>query len=263
MTEKTHPAAASSAALTSLVGRVGIVTGGARGLGAAMTKLLADDGATVAILGLPSDEPRAQELRGTLNGSAERVVFYESNVGEYERCVAAVNDVIAKHGRIDFLINNAGITADKTLRKLSIEDWHKVLQINLSGPFYMTKAVIEQMIAQSYGRIVNISSVIGLTGNIGQANYASAKAGLLGLTKTVALEMAGRGITCNAIAPGFIKTEMVAAMPEAAIAAATAQTPIGRMGDPSEIARTVRFLIDEKSAFITGATFNINGGIFM
>lgn len=248
---------------TSLSGRVGIVTGGSRGIGGAITKMLAADGATVAVIGLPADRERTETLRASLNGSASKIAFYEGNVGEYERCKLAVDAIVERYGKIDFLVNNAGITADHTVRKMSVEEWHAVLQINLSGPFFMIKSVLDHMVERTYGRIVNISSVIGLSGGIGQANYASAKAGLIGLTKSVALEVAHRGITVNAVAPGFINTEMVAAMPAAAIEAAVAKTPEKRLGQPDEIARVVRFLLDENSGYITGSVYNVNGGMYM
>ena len=253
----------STTTLKSLTGRVGIVTGGSRGIGGAITANLANDGATVAVIGLEADRDRTDRLRASLNGSAHNVAFYEGNVGEYERCRLAVEAILEHHGRIDFLVNNAGITADHTIRKMTVEEWNAVLQVNLSGPFFMIKAVIDRMIEQGYGRIVNISSVVGLSGNVGQSNYAAAKAGLIGLTKTVALEVAQKGITVNAVAPGFINTEMVAAMPQAAIEGATERTAVKRLGDPAEIARMVRFLIDEHSGFITGSVFSVNGGMYM
>ena len=248
---------------TSLAGRVGIVTGGARGIGAAITASLARDGATVAVVGLRADRERAEQLRARLDGAASNVVFYEGDVGEYERCRLAVECVLNQHGRIDFLVNNAGITADRTVRKMTIDEWNAVLQVNLSGPFFMIKSVLEHMIEQHYGRIVNISSVVALMGNVGQANYAAAKAGLIGLTKTVALEVATKGITVNAVAPGFVDTEMVAAMPPHAVQSATSRIPLQRLAEPEEIARVVRFLIDENSAYITGSVFNVNGGMYM
>jgi NAD(P)-dependent dehydrogenase (short-subunit alcohol dehydrogenase family) len=174
-----------------------------------------------------------------------------------------VNAVLSEHGRIDCLVNNAGITRDRTVRKMSVEEWEAVLQVNLSGPFFMIKAVLDTMLAQSFGRIVNISSVVGESGNFGQANYAAAKAGLLGLTKTVALEVANRGITVNAVAPGFIDTDMTKAMPTQVIENAIASTPQNRLGRPEEVAQLVRFLLDEKSGYITGAVYNINGGWYM
>lgn len=171
--------------------------------------------------------------------------------------------MLREHGRIDFLVNNAGITRDRTVRKMTIEEWEAVLKVNLSGPFFMIKAVLETMVTQGFGRIVNISSVVAESGNFGQANYAAAKAGLLGLTKTVALEVAKRGITVNAVAPGFIDTDMTRAMPLAAIETAIEQTPGHRLGRPDEVAQLVRFLLDENSGYITGAVYNINGGWYM
>lgn len=243
--------------------RVGIVTGGSRGIGGAISSLLARDGATVAVLGLPEDRARTQSLASRLNGASPRIHFYETNVGFYDRCKEAVNAVLAEHGRIDFLVNNAGITRDRTVRKMTVEEWEAVLQVNLSGPFFMIKAVLDTMLAQGFGRIVNISSVVGESGNFGQANYAAAKAGLLGLTKTVALEVANRGITVNAVAPGFIDTDMTKAMPAQAIENAIAGTPQNRLGQPDEVAQLVRFLLDEKAGYITGAVYNINGGWYM
>ena len=217
----------------------------------------------MAILGLPEDLERTRRLKLSLDGSALRVEFVEANVGVLEQCRAAVERVLESHGRVDYLINNAGITRDHTVRKMTVEEWQTVLQVNLTGPFFMTKAVLDTMIAQGFGRIVNISSVVGQSGNFGQANYASSKAGLIGLTKSVALEVAKRGITVNAIAPGFIDTDMTKAMPPEAIASAIEQTPKRRLGQPDEVAHVVRFLVDEKAAYITGAVYNVNGGWYM
>ena len=246
-----------------LEGRVGIVTGGSRGIGGAISRQLAEDGATVAVLGLPVDRERTETLRTHLNGSSSRLHFYEGNVGVFDQCETAVAEILQKHGRIDYLINNAGITRDHTVRKMTIDEWQAVLQVNLSGPFFMIKAVLDKMVDQGFGRIVNISSVVGQSGNFGQANYASAKAGLIGLTKTVALEVAKKGVTVNAIAPGFIETEMTKAMPSEAIESAIAQTPKRRLGQPEEVAHVVRFLVDEKAGYITGAVYNVNGGWYM
>jgi acetoacetyl-CoA reductase len=245
------------------LGRVAIVTGGSRGIGGAISSLLAQDGATVAVLGLPEDRARTESLRARLDGAAPRLHFYQGNVGLYEQCREAAAAVRREHGRIDFLVNNAGITRDHTVRKMTVEEWQTVLQVNLSGPFFMIKAVVDTMIEQSFGRIVNVSSVVGERGNFGQANYAAAKAGLIGLTKTVALEVAKQGITVNAVAPGFIETDMTKAMPSKAIENAIAQTPERRLGQPDEVAHVVRFLLDEKAGYITGAVYNINGGWYM
>ncbi len=243
--------------------RVGIVTGGSRGIGGAISRLLAEDGATVAILGLPEDRARTEHLAASLNGAAPRLHFFETDVSNYDRCQEAVTDVLRAYGRIDMLVNNAGITRDHTVRKMTVHEWEAVLQVNLSGPFFMIKAVLDSMVEQGYGRIVNISSVVGVSGNFGQANYAAAKAGLIGLTKTVAREVAKRGITVNAVAPGFIDTDMTRAMPLAAIENAIEQTPRARLGKPDEVAELVRFLLDEKAGYITGAVYNINGGWYM
>jgi NAD(P)-dependent dehydrogenase (short-subunit alcohol dehydrogenase family) len=246
-----------------LQGRVGIVTGGSRGIGGAISRQLAVDGATVAVLGLPVDRERTESLRLHLNGSSSRLHFYEGNVGEFDQCREAVQRILQEHGRIDYLVNNAGITRDHTVRKMTIDEWQAVLNVNLSGPFFMIKAVLDIMVEQGFGRIVNISSVVGQSGNFGQANYASAKAGLIGLTKTVALEVAKKGVTVNAIAPGFINTEMTKAMPSEAIQSAIEQTPKRRLGEPDEVAHVVRFLVDEKAGYITGAVYNVNGGWYM
>jgi acetoacetyl-CoA reductase len=252
-----------SGTLASLDGRVAVVTGGARGIGGAISAALAADGATVAVLGVAADRERTETLRSSLNGTAKLVHFYEADVASHDACEGAVRAVIAAHGKVDILINNAGITRDHTMRKMTVDEWQAVLNVNLSGPFYMMKAVLDHMLEQKYGRIVNISSVVGHMGNFGQANYAAAKAGLLGLTKTLALETARSGITVNAVAPGFTMTEMVAAMPQAAIDMARSRTPVDRLGKPGEIARVVRFLVDDGSGFITGATFDVNGGMYM
>jgi NAD(P)-dependent dehydrogenase (short-subunit alcohol dehydrogenase family) len=174
-----------------------------------------------------------------------------------------VGEVLAAHGQLDYLVNNAGITLDRTVRKMSIEDWHAVLRINLSGAFYMSKAVLDHMLDRGTGRIVNISSVIGETGNVGQANYAASKSGLFGLTKTLALETARRGITVNCVAPGFIETEMVSAIPGDILDTIVERVPMRRLGTPEEVAHAVLFLLDDRSSYITGAVIAINGGIEM
>ncbi|HTZ55593.1 MAG TPA: 3-oxoacyl-ACP reductase [Candidatus Acidoferrum sp.] len=254
---------APSGTLTRLDGRVAIVTGGSRGIGGAISSALANDGAIVAVVGIPADRERTEVLRASLNGSATLVQFYEADVADPHACAAAAQAVIAENGKVDILVNNAGITKDRTARKMTIDEWQAVLNVNLSGPFFMIKAVLDHMLEQNYGRIVNISSVVGHMGNFGQSNYAAAKAGLLGLTKTLALETARAGITVNAVAPGFTATEMVAAMPQAAIDLANGRSPMGRMAQPFEIARVVRFLVDDNSGFITGSTYDVNGGMYM
>ena len=189
--------------------------------------------------------------------------MHQGRVDKPEDCERVVAEVMQRFGRIDFLVNNAGITVDKTVRKMTFDDWHNVLNVNLFGAFAMTKAVLEHMIERGSGRIVNISSVIGETGNVGQANYAASKAGLFGLTKSLALEMARRGITVNVVAPGFIGTEMVEAMPKAALDAVIEKIPQRRLGKPEEVARVVQFLLEDESSYITGAVYTINGGLDM
>jgi NAD(P)-dependent dehydrogenase (short-subunit alcohol dehydrogenase family) len=174
-----------------------------------------------------------------------------------------VDEVLTSFGRVDYLINNAGVTVDKTVRKMTVEDWHNVLRVNLSGTFYMTKAVLDHMVERGSGRIVNISSVIGQMGNFGQANYAASKAGLFGFTKSLALETARKNITVNCISPGFISTEMLAGMPEEVLKTVVDRIPVGRLGRPDEIARAVRFLLDDESGYITGSVLAVNGGLDM
>ncbi len=242
--------------------RVAIVTGGTRGIGAAITDAFAKERAHVAA-GYSKGAESAEKCAEKYRAEGYSVSTHQGRVDDYEDCRRVVNEVLERFGRIDFLINNAGITLDKTLRKMTSEDWHNVINVNLSGAFNMTKAVLEHMIERGSGRIVNISSVIGETGNVGQANYAASKAGLFGFTKSVALEMANKGITANVVAPGFIGTEMVAAMPEAALQKVIDKIPTKRLGKPEEVARVVKFLCEDDSAYITGAALHVNGGLDM
>jgi acetoacetyl-CoA reductase len=242
--------------------RVAIVTGGARGIGAAITTSLAGSGAHVAA-GYSRNKHAAEELAGKLSAQGASVSVHQGNVGLPADCARVVGEVLADKGRIDYLINNAGITVDKTMRKMTVDDWHAVLRINLSGTFYMSKAVLEHMLDRQFGRIVNISSVVGQTGNIGQVNYAASKSGLLGLTRSLALEVARKGITVNCVAPGYIQTEMVAAVPEQVLEKIVAAIPVGRLGQANEIARAVQFLVDDNAGYITGSVVSVNGGIDM
>jgi acetoacetyl-CoA reductase len=243
-------------------GRVAIVTGGTRGIGAAITEALAADGTRVAA-GYSRNRESAEKFAAGLAEQGRQVSIHQGNVGDPDDCRRVVDEVLEAHGRVDHLVNNAGITVDKTVRRMTVDDWHAVLRVNLSGAFYMTKAVIDHMMENGFGRIVNISSVIGETGNIGQANYAASKSGLFGFTKSLALETARRGVTVNCVAPGFIDTEMVAAVPQAALDAVIAKIPMQRLGQPAEIARAVKFLVDDDAGYITGAVIAVNGGLEM
>ncbi len=243
-------------------GRVAIVTGGTRGIGLAITQALAQAHAHVAA-GYSKDAGKAERCAETQRAGGHSVSTHQGRVDDFDDCKRVFDEVLKEYGRVDFLINNAGITLDKTLRKMSAEDWCNVINVNLSGAFNMTKAVLEHMIERGSGRIINISSVIGSTGNIGQANYAASKAGLFGFTKSLALETANKGITANVVAPGFIATEMVESMPEAALAKVVEKIPTKRLGKPAEVARVVKFLCEDDSAYITGAAFHVNGGLDM
>jgi NAD(P)-dependent dehydrogenase (short-subunit alcohol dehydrogenase family) len=256
-----------------LTGRVALVTGGTRGIGAAICHNLAADGAVVAA-GYSSNRERAEELRQAIAADGGTLSLHQGNVGDFEDCQRVVHDVISEHGRLDILVNNAGVTVDKPIWKMSVDDWHKVLRVNLSGSFYMTKPAIEHMIGRGSGRIIFISSVTGEIGNIGQANYAASKSGEFGLTKTLAREAAlalrlsgklekGIGVTVNCITPGLIETDMVASIPPFMVAEILEKIPMHRAGQPDEVARVVRFLAQDASSYITGQIWGVNGGIDM
>lgn len=240
--------------------RVAIVTGGTRGIGAAITSALATAGYHVAA-GYSKDRSGAEEMLKRFPGAS--ISIHQGRVDLADDCTRVVSEVLRDFGRIDYLVNNAGITIDKTVRKMTVDEWRTVLQVNLSGAFYMSKAVLDHMLERGSGRIINISSVIGETGNIGQANYAASKAGLFGLTKSLALETARKGITVNCVAPGFIATEMVAAMPKAVLDTVVEKIPLRRLGRPEEVARVVRFLLEDEAGYITGAIYSVNGGLEM
>ncbi|MGA8016560.1 MAG: beta-ketoacyl-ACP reductase [Candidatus Dormiibacterota bacterium] len=248
------------AARPIFAGRVAIVTGGTRGIGAAISTELAQLGAHVAA-SYRSNVESATQLQEALAGDGGSVSLHLSDVGQPEDCERLVREVIDRHGKVDFLVNNAGITVDRTVRRMTVEDWHAVMRTNVSGAFYMIKAVLEPMLERGYGRIINISSVIGQIGNIGQANYAAAKAGLFGLTQSLAQEVARKGITVNTVSPGFIGTEMVSAIPPQVLDGIVQKIPMRRLGTPEEVARVVRFLLEDGSSYITGAMYTVNGGL--
>lgn len=256
-------------------GRVALVTGGTRGIGEAISRRLARQGANVAVGYWRGDE-RADDFQTQMKTDFPdcRVTLHKGNIGVAVDCRRVVGEVIEQHGRLDILINNAGITMDRTVAKMADDQWQKVLDVNLSGAFYLSQAAMQHMLERGTGRIVAISSVIGETGNIGQANYAASKSGLFGLTKSLALEAAfqlkragllgdGIGLTVNGVAPGFISTDMLATMPEKVLDGIRAQVPLGRLGHPDEIARTVCFLASDETAYVTGQTWAVNGGLDM
>jgi NAD(P)-dependent dehydrogenase (short-subunit alcohol dehydrogenase family) len=257
----------------SLTGRVALVTGGTRGIGAAICRSLLGRGAVVAA-GFSSDAARAATFRDTLDPEGPHVSVHQGNVGVPDDCLRVVHEVIEHHGRLDILVNNAGVTVDRPISEMSVDDWHNVLRVNLSGAFYMSKPALAHMLERSSGRIINISSVVAETGNAGQANYAASKSGLLGLTKSLAREAAlalaktdklngGIGLTVNAVTPGLIDTDMTAAIPDKAMARIRAAIPMGRIGRPEEVARVVRFLAADSSSYITGQAWGVNGGYDM
>ena len=251
--------------------RVALVTGGTRGIGAAICRSLANQGATVAA-GYGRDRERAESFQRELEQQGISSSIHQGNVASAEDCERTAEEVIEQHGRLDILINNAGITMDKPILKMADDDWYKVLAVNLSGAFFMSKAALHHMLDRGTGRIVNISSIVGQIGNVGQSNYAASKSGMFGLTKTLAREAAfnlqktgrldpsGVGLTVNAVAPGFIETEMLDSIPEKVLDRIRSQIPLGRLGRADEVARVVHFLCADASAYITGQVWAVNGG---
>jgi NAD(P)-dependent dehydrogenase (short-subunit alcohol dehydrogenase family) len=242
--------------------RVALVTGGTRGIGKAITFALAESGVHVAASYL-SNEAAATTARDKAVAEGGSVSIHQMDVGNPDDCLRYVQEVIDRYGHVDYLINNAGINLDRTVRRMTVEEWHKVMRINISGCFYMVKAVVEHMIERKTGRVVNISSIIGETGNVGQANYATAKSGMFGLTKSLALELSHKGITVNCVAPGFISTEMLESVPAEIIDQIVARIPLGRLGRPEEVAFAVMNLLDDRAAYITGTVIQVNGGLDM
>lgn len=246
----------------SLKGRVAVVTGGSRGIGRAIALRLAESGADVALI-YAGNQAAADETAQQVRELGVRAMAVQCDVSDAQQAAAAIKQVRAELGPIDILVNNAGITRDGISLRMKPGDFRRVIDVNLTGAFLMAQAAMSDFVQRRSGRIINISSASGLMGNAGQANYSAAKAGMIGLTKTLARELAGRGVTVNAVAPGFVKTEMTAAMNEAALSEGLKSVPMGRMAEPEEIAEAVAFLASDRAAYITGTVLSVNGGLYM
>ena len=277
-----------------LDGKVALVTGGSRGIGKAISLRMAEEGADVVInyqnkkehaetvsklidmMGMADEldkialkinrmdnKEHAKEYSKQLDAIEKHSYICQANVSNFEQVKKMQEEVIKEFGKLDILINNAGIVRDKSFVKMTSEMWDDVLHVNLDGTFYCTKAFIEGMLERKYGRIINISSVVGRMGNFGQANYTASKAGMIGLTKALAKEFAGKGVTVNAIAPGFIETDMVKGVPDDVMEKILSKIPLGRLGKASEVAGTVAFLASQEGDYITGQVIDINGGLYI
>jgi 3-oxoacyl-[acyl-carrier protein] reductase len=245
-----------------LKGRTALVTGASRGIGRAIALALADEGADVAI-NYVANELAAVDVAEHIGKMGRRAILARADVSDYPDTFRMAQDVLRHFEHLDILVNNAGITSDKTFVKMDHAAWRKVLAINLDGVFNCTKVFIDQMLARNYGRVVNITSVIGQIGNFGQANYAASKAGVAAFTKSLAKELAGKGVTVNAVAPGFIETEMVGAIPEGVRKRLLDQIPLKRFGTAEEVGRAVVYLVSPDGDYVTGAELSINGGLLM
>jgi 3-oxoacyl-[acyl-carrier protein] reductase len=245
----------------SLKGRVAIVTGAAQGIGKAICESLAAAGADLALCDIsgPGVQGAAQEM----SGQGGKTLALRADVASSSEVEGMVKEVLGAWGQVDILVNNAGIARDSLVLRMKDEDWDRVLNVNLRGAFYCTREVLRPMMKQRSGRIINMASVVGAMGNVGQANYVASKAGLIGLTKATAREVASRGITVNAVAPGFIETEMTGKLPEQIRHAMRQQIPLGRFGLPRDVAAVVSFLASDASSYITGQVIHINGGMYM
>jgi 3-oxoacyl-[acyl-carrier protein] reductase len=245
--------------MTRLFNKIAVITGGAKGIGYATAETFAREGAKISLWDV--DENAGNAAADALKQKGYTAEFRKVNVADFEQVVSAANAVIENFGGIDILVNNAGITRDARLVKMTHEEWQQVLDVNLTGVFNCTKAVCEHMIAKNQGRILNASSVVGLYGNFGQSNYVATKSGVIGLTKVWARELGPKGITVNAVAPGFIATEMVTTIPEKVINMVVEKTPLRRLGKPEDIANAYLFLASDEAAFINGVVLSVDGGI--
>ena len=245
----------------TLSGKVAIVTGSGQGIGRAIAETLAHHGADIVVADL--DPKRSQETVEAITKMGRRALNLKVNVANWEDVKGMVDQVMKEWGKIEILVNNAGVTRDGLLVRMKEEDWNLVMQVNLNGTFHCTKAVIQPMSRQRYGRIVNIASIVGVMGNAGQANYAASKAAVIGFTKTVAREYASRLITVNAVAPGFIDTAMTQGLSAEVRETLQKQIPLSRLGHPSDVAEAVRFLVSDEAGYITGQVLHVNGGMLM
>lgn len=263
MGETTDSSAITSAAnLFRLDGKVALVTGGSRGIGAAISRTLADLGARV-VVNYRSGAEAAMKVVAEIEASGGQAEALQFDVSDAEGSYKAVGEIAKRLGRLDILVNNAGIARDQLLLRVSEEDVQATMQTNLGGAIFCAKAAIRPMMRAKAGRIINLSSVVGESGNVGQSVYAASKAGLLGLTKSLAREYASRGITVNAVAPGFIETDMTASLPEEAKTHMVGQTPLGRVGSPQDVASAVAFLASDAASYMTGQVLRVNGGMYV
>jgi len=245
------------------VSRVAVITGGSRGIGRSVALKFAEEKADIVLVHYDPDESAAQESLELLKAKNVRAESHKVDVSSFADVEQLFAQIIDKYGRVDVLVNNAGITRDTLLMRMEEKDWDAVINVNLKSVFNCTHAIIRPMIKQRSGWIVNISSVVGQIGNIGQANYSASKAGIMGFTKTIAREVAARGIRVNAVAPGFIETDMTASLPEKVREKFLEQIPLGRMGKPEEVAEVVYWLCSETSSYLTGQVIHVNGGLYM
>lgn len=243
-----------------LEGKVALITGASRGIGKSIAQAFVDHGATVCFSYVSSDE-KARALEAELSAKGGTAKGFKSNAGDFAASQTLVDDVVNTFGTVDILVNNAGITRDTLLMRMSEEQWDEVMAVNLKSVFNLTKAVLRTMLKARSGSIINMSSVVGVKGNAGQANYAASKAGILGFTKSVALELGSRNIRCNAVAPGFIETEMTGALDEKTVQEWREAIPLKRGGTPEDVANLCLFLASDMSAYITGQTINVDGGM--